>query len=435
MKTLLKLRRLVFVLLLLCLAGAGAAFLQQATPSELLKISDDMVQLTARLRGLAPKAPIAKEVGTRQDIAKYLNDTVRKNYDEGELQREGRLLQKLGLIPADMNYVEFELKLLTEQVGGYYDPNVKKFFIAGWLPAPDQKPVMVHELTHALQDQYFDVNTIMEKDRKAHDDDRTLAHQALMEGDGMAVMLNFLLEPSGRNFAQLPDLVFVMRSQFYSMDTQFEVFKSAPMFLKESLLFPYGYGAAFLQKVWARDPSWSAVDKIYSDLPASTEQIIHPEKYLGPRDNPKAVTLEDPSPFLGDKWKRTYSNVLGEFCTFLLLKQYLIEERAKRAAAGWSGDQIMLVEDGTHDAVFAATEWDTPEDADEFYSALADWFQLRYPKSKKIDSEAGFSLAQGGEYSAVEKKESSVRFVLGLPESEASKLRHYWSQEKAKTSN
>lgn len=431
MKTTARPRRLIFILLVFGLAGASIAFLQQPNPSELLKVSDEMVQLVARLRGLQPKAPIPKEVESRDEIARYLTETVHKNYDGGELQHEGRMLQKLGLIPAGMNYVDFMLKLLTEQVGGYYDPAKKKFFIAGWLPGEAQKPIMVHELTHALQDQYFDVNAIMEKDRKSHDDDRALAHEALMEGDGVAVMFNYLLQPTGRSFDQLPDLAFVMRSQFWSMDSQYEVFKAAPMFLKETLVFPYGYGAAFLQKVWAKDPSWAAVDKIYSDLPASTEQIIHPEKYLGLRDNPKAVTLDDPSPLLGDKWKRTYTNVLGEFSVFLFLKQYLQEEQAKRAAAGWGGDQITLVEDGTHDAVFAATTWDTPEDAAEFYSALGDWFQLRYPKSQRnVDAGTGFSLVQGGEYSAVERNGLDVRFVIGLPESEAPKLKHYWSPER-----
>ena len=432
MKTISRPKRLVFfVLLVFGFGGASVALVQQPTPSDLLKASDEMVRLTGRLRGLQPKAPIAKEVESRDQIARYLTETVRSNYDAAELQHEGRILQKLGLIPAGMNYVDFMIKLLTEQVGGYYDPTKKKFFIAGWLPADAQKPVMVHELTHALQDQYFDVNAIMEKDRQAHDDDRALAHEALMEGDAVAVMFNYLLEPSGRSFDKLPDLAFVMRAQFWTMDSEFEVFKAAPMYLKEILVFPYGYGAAFLQKVWAKDPSWAAVDKIYSDLPQSTEQIIHPEKYLGARDDPKPVTVEDPSPLLGEKWKRTYTNVLGEFSLFLFLKQYLQEEPAKRAAAGWGGDQIMLVEDGTHDAVFAATTWDSPEEADEFYSALGDWFQIKYPKAQKnAESGTGFSVVQGGEYNTVQHNGQDVRFVIGLPESEVGKLKSYWNQEK-----
>jgi hypothetical protein len=353
---------------------------------------------------------------------------VRQEYEPAALQGEGRVLNKLGLVPANIDYVDFTLKLLTEQVSGYYDPGRKKFFIASWLPLDQQKPVMVHELTHALQDQYFDLSTIMKRDRKAQDDDRVLAHQAIMEGDGMAVMLNYLLEPAGRNFAQIPDLVFVMRSQFWGMESQFQVFSSAPMYMKEILLFPYGYGGAFLQKVWAKDPSWSAVNRLYTDLPTSTEQIIHPEKYLAQRDNPKPVVLEDPSPALGSAWKQTYKNTLGEFSLFLVLKQFIPEEQARRAATGWGGDRLCLVSDGSRDAVFGATTWDSNEDAERFFAALGAWLQAKNPKAKKSnETEAGFGMIEGGEYSAIQRRGLDIRFIVGLPESEVEKLVAYWT--------
>ncbi len=416
-------RVLISFIFLLC-AGMSLAFWQQLAPAQLLKETDDMVQRVARLRGLEPKAAIPKQVETREEIAAFLRDTVRQEYDPADLQNEGRVLKKLGLVPADMDYVDFTLKLLTEQISGYYDPDRKKFFIAGWLPLDQQKPVMVHELTHALQDQHFDLNSIMKQDRKAQNDDRVLAHQAIMEGDGMAVMLNYLLEPAGRNFAQIPDLVFVMRSQFWGMESQFEVFRSAPMYMKETLLFPYGYGGAFLQKVWAKDPSWSAVNKIYSDLPSSTEQIIHPEKYLEQRDNPKPVTMEDPSTTLGGNWKQTYKNTLGEFSLSLVLKQSIPEEQARRAASGWGGDEIRLVSDGPHDGLFGMTTWDTPEDAEKFFSAMGAWLQARHPKAKKMnETEYGFGLNEGGEYNALQRKGSDVRFIIGLPEGEYEKVK------------
>jgi hypothetical protein len=419
---------LLFPFFLLLCMGMGLGFWQQPAASELLKITDDMVQRVAHLRGLEPKAAIPKQVETRDEIAKFLRDTVREEYDPADLQSEGQLLKKLGLVPTNMDYLDFTLKLLTEQVSGYYDPGKKTFFIAGWLPVDQQKPVMVHELTHALQDQHFDLSAIMKKDRKAQDDDRVLAHQAVMEGDGMAVMLNYLLEPAGRNFSQIPDLVFVMRSQFWGMESQFQVFSAAPMYMKEILLFPYGYGGAFLQKVWAKDPSWAAINKIYSDLPSSTEQIIHPEKYLGPRDDPKPVVLEDPSAALGSGWKRTYKNTLGEFSTFLMLKQFIPEEQARRAATGWGGDQFWLVSDGSRSTVFGVTTWDAPEDAERFYAALGAWFQARFPKAKRVNETAGgFGLLDGGEYHAVQRNGSDVRCIVGLPEAESEKLATYWT--------
>ncbi len=419
-----RLRWAVLLLFWLGIALPTSALLLQNASPDLLKIADEVMQNVIRLRGLEPTGPIRKGVTNRAEISRYLNEHIRAHYDENELQSEGKMLQKLGLIPSGMNYKEFMLKLLTEQVGGYYDPEKKTFFIAGWLSADEQKPVMAHELTHALQDQHYDLDRLLAEDRKFQDDDRLLAHMALFEGDATAVMLDYMLQPAGRSFTTLPNLIFVMRSQFSSMDAQFEVFRQAPEYLKETLIFPYAYGATFLQKV-RTDRPWSAVDKIYSDLPASTEQIIHPEKYLGTRDNPLTVDMEDPSPRLGNGWKVAYKNVLGEFTLFLMLKDLIPEARAKVAAAGWGGDKIYLLEGKNGvTALFGSTIWDTAEDADEFYQAMSDWLQGRFPKARRMEeSTSGFALVHSGEFHSLKRDGLRVQYIIGLPESESAKLK------------
>lgn len=416
----------LMLVLMLLLGGSARAVLQEAAqPEKLLAVADELVPVVSRLRGLAPKAPIQKGIKSREEISEYLNGQVSANYEKDDLKRTGVLLQKLGLIPADMDYAGFMLKLLTEQVGGFYDPEKKAFYVAGWLSAEEQKPAMVHELTHALQDQYFDLAGMEKRDRKMHNDDLALAHQAIAEGDATAVMLNYILEPAGRNFLQLPDMVFIMRSQLSLMSNQFEVLKSAPEYIKETLVFPYSYGAAFMQKARAHGEPWSVVDKMYADMPATTEQIIHPEKYLVQRDNPKPVTAEDPVFRLGQSWKATYRNVMGEFGLFLLLKLNLPEESAKSAAEGWGGDQIVLVEDegANKSAVFFDSTWDDKSSADRFYGALAAWLQKKYPQGRKIEeSDNGFGLVSAGEYRSVRRRGNDVRLILGLPESYAGKI-------------
>ncbi len=409
------------------LYSSAPALLQDRGYPELLKTADEMIQVVARLRGLEPQAPILKGVKTREEISEFLNERIREEYNQGELQREGKMLQKLGLIPPTIDYMEFTLRLLTEQVGGFYDPDQKTLFIASWLPVEEQKPVMVHELTHALQDQHFDIDKILKEDRKLHNDDQVLAHQALFEGDGMAVMLDFLLEPVQRSFGQLPDLAFVMRTQMSTMQSQFAVFKEAPLYLQENLLFPYGYGASFLQKAWAKEPSWKSVNKIYAELPASTEQILHPEKYLTDRDNPKPVQTENPAAKLAGNWEISYQNVLGEFSLGLLLSLHLSEEHARRSAAGWGGDRVLLLENESgEDAVFVSTVWDASEDAGEFFQAMEEWFQKRFPDALKADeSPNGFSIVQDGEFHAIRHEGADVRFIIGLPEAAGRKLKEF----------
>jgi hypothetical protein len=419
-----RIRWVLWLAAITLLSGSALAVLQETNQPDLLKAVDEMVQITARLRGLQPKAPIARGVKNREEISQYLNEQIQGNYSETELQQEGKLLRTMGLIPASMDYKDFVLKLLSEQVAGFYDPDRKTFFIASWLPVEEQKPVMVHELDHALQDQYFDISHILKEDRRQHNDDKALAHDALFEGDATVVMLNHVLEPVKRTFSQLPDLAPAMGALLTSMQSQFPVFKSAPPFLQETVFFPYGHGASFLQKMWAQNPSWESINKIYSDLPSSTEQIIHPEKYFGKRDDPKPVDAEPLAAKLGSDWKVTYKNVLGEFSWTLVLSLHLTEERARRAAAGWGGDQILLLENSTgKNAVVVRTVWDTPEDAEEFFQAMQAWFQQKYPLGRKSDeTTTGFLLTHEKEIHALRHEGSEVRCIIGLPESDAPKL-------------
>ncbi len=419
-----RIRWILLFAAILVLGGGALAVVQETNPSELLKTADEMIQVASRLRNLQPKSPIARGLKSRAEISQYLDEQVQENYGKGELQQEGILLRMLGLIPASIDYKDFVLKLYSEQIAGFYDPERKTFFIASWLPAAEQKPVMVHELDHALQDQYFNVSRIIKQDRGLHDDDTALAHQALFEGDATVVMLNYELEPVKRTFSQLPDLAFAMRSLLAGMQSQFPVFKAAPEYLQETIFFPYGYGASFLQKVWSQNPSWDYVNKIYSDLPTSTEQILHPEKYYGTRDEPKPVDAEPLAAKLGSEWKVVYKNVLGEFSLGLLLNRHLPEERSKRAAAGWGGDQVLLLQNGEgKNVVLIDTVWDSADEAEEFYQAMQAWFQQKFPNAVKSDeTTAGFSLTQDKEVNALRHEGADVRFVIGFPEAEAKEL-------------
>jgi hypothetical protein len=411
-----------WVLLLLVIAGLSritTAFNQDADTADLLKTADDMVRTVAKIRGLEPKGEIKKGVKSRAEIVQFLNEKAREEHSRTEFPQEQKLLRKLGLIPATMDLKDYTLKLLGEQVGGFYDPAKKTLFIASWLPVEEQKPVMAHEIAHALQDQYFDVESIMNRDRELHNDDEALAHLSLMEGDSSVVMVEYL---SKRNLGNLPDLAYVMHALMFTTQSQNPVFKSAPPYLQESLMFPYGSGAAFVQKAWAKEPSWRSIDKIYSDLPVSTEQILHPEKYFA-HDNPKPVKQEELTLKLKN-WKATYKNVMGEFSLDLLLSTRLSEERARRSVVGWGGDEVILLENTEgKDAVFINTIWDSMEEADIFYLAIQEWLHQSYPKARKLnESPDGFSLVQDGEFHSLRRDGTSIRFLIGLPEADGQKL-------------
>jgi hypothetical protein len=401
-----------------------AAFAQQPDATVLLETADEMVQTAARLRGLEPRAPIMKGIKNRDEISQYINENIAEQYNPKKLQAEGKMLRKLGLIPASIDYREFVLKLLTEQAGGYYDVEKKQFFIASWLNPDEQKPVMIHELTHALQDQHFNLKKMLEDCRRQDNDDRMMAQQALLEGDATVVMLQYFLDPLERHFSELPDLAFFMRTQMSGMQSQYSVFKNAPSFLQEMLLFPYGYGASFLQYAWKQKPSWQFINKIYSDLPDSTEQIMHPEKYFSEIDKPKPVNAEAYADRLGKNWGIAYKNILGEFALGRLLSLHFTDERSAKSAAGWGGDQVLLLENKTgQDVVLVSTLWDDAEDSEKFYAAMDEWFRRHYPGVPRTEeSPEGFSLIKDGEFHALRREGSAVRFIIGVPEADSSKL-------------
>jgi hypothetical protein len=257
-----------------------------------------------------------------------------------------------------MDLQKFMLELLSEQVVGYYDPKAKVLYV---VEGADEQLVSVtisHELIHALQDQYFNLDSL----QAARDNnDRSSAAQAVVEGQATLEQIGAMV---GDNFAtRLPGGWDKIRQTIRESQSTMPVFASAPMLLQETLIFPYLSGAEFMRKFKDKYPGKTP----YSQMPTSTEQILHDDRYfVATRDEPTEVTL--PAPKTG---KVVYQNNLGEFETRLLLFQYLSDQpTAVRGAAGWDGDRYQLVDVGRGEALSWLTVWDTSIDAAEFFSDL-----------------------------------------------------------------
>ena len=234
-------------------------------------------------------------------------------------------------------------------------------------------------------------------------------------------MLQLQLEPEKRHFSDLPNLAFVMQSWMATAPNADEDAEKVPEYVKQMLVFPYGYGAFFLQEIWKDAPGWQSINRMYSDLPDSTEQIMHPEKYFGSRDNPKAVTPMDPLARLGAGWRIAYQDVLGEFSLGLFLNLHLTEEYSRKAASGWGGDEVVHLENESGgDAVLVNTIWDSEEEAEKFYTAMDAWFLKQFPKGKrKNETATGFSCVDEGKFHEIRRDGRSLYILLGLPESDS----------------
>src|SRR5262249_5059823 len=227
--------------------------------------------------------------------------------------------------------------LLTEQIAGLYDPKAHEFYVADWIPIADQRMVMAHELTHALEDQHFQIEAWVKAARP--NDDAELARESVLEGSAMAAMVDYLLQGTGRSLKDLPDIDPSML--IGDLESTPEL-KKAPPFLKDALLFPYLDGLNFSAAV-LKPAGWSALSGVFSKPPVSTQQILHPELYRAGKV-PASVALPAMEATLGQDWAKLEENAMGEVGWNEVLKQFLGEAKATSTSTAWDGDRYLVYE-------------------------------------------------------------------------------------------
>jgi hypothetical protein len=232
---------------------------------------------------------------------------------------------------------------------------------------------MAHELTHALQDQHFNLRRF-EKWPKG-DSDAELAAHALIEGDATLAMTLYM--------AKYPLVALAFIRSLGSLDAATEQFKQAPRALRESLMFPYEDGSAWATQLYRRG-GWKMVSDAFTKLPQSSEQILHADKYFA-YEAPLKVSVPELKSVLGPNWKRIDSDVNGEWGFYLILDEFINDaEQSKRASAGWAGDRYVVYEGNRPDQVFLVelSAWDTENDAKEFFDAYARRTRRRYTEAQ-----------------------------------------------------
>ncbi|HEX7334546.1 MAG TPA: hypothetical protein VF290_23795 [Pyrinomonadaceae bacterium] len=380
---------------------------------------------TSELRELSVLRSVKSGAQSRAEIERMIIRNLDTQTTPAEMHAAEIVLRAFGLAPQDFAYRSFLIKLLKEQVAGYYDPKAQQFYLADWIELDGQKPVMAHELTHALQDQHFNLSRF-EKWPKG-DSDAELAAHALIEGDATLAMAKYL----EKNLLVALAFLRSMGSQGIAS----EQYNQAPRALRESLLFPYEEGLAWAEEVYKRG-GWDMVSQAYSKLPQSTEQILHAEKYFS-YEAPQKLTLPEFKKFLGPSWKRIDYDVNGEWGCYLILDEFLKNtSESKQAAAGWGGDRFALYETGKPGEVFIAqlTAWDTPSDAEEFFGAYAQRIMKRYVDAQQLKTpdDDRFEWKTSGGVVAMELRGSQVAIFEGIPSSTNANtlLRAIWQKQR-----
>jgi hypothetical protein len=396
-------------------AGAGAAG-QKAKPAAVnpktaavREATAEVLRETSELRKLAVLRQVRSGAQSRAEIEQMLIRNLNESATPEETAATETMMKKFGLAPADFQLRPFLIKLLTEQVAGYYDPKSQEFYLADWIDLDGQRPVMAHELTHALQDQHFNLRRFEHWPK--HDSDAELAAHALVEGDASYLMMQYVARDPARQLAFL-------KSMMSGGANAGEQIEKAPRVLREQMLFPYLQGMLWVAQVY-KQGGWEAVSAAYKNLPKSTEQVMHAEKYAA-NEVPQKVPVRDVSAALGRGWRMADNDVQGEWGCYILLDEFLQSvDVSKRAAAGWGGDRYALFV-GPRKAdvvVVLKTVWDTEPDAREFFDAYVRRTTKRYGVEPAEVAPADRQVWRTREGAVVVEREGGAVVILeGVPD-------------------
>lgn len=420
--------RATFLLALLFLAflvpaSSSSVDARKTTADQLLASADTISKKVAKLRGLPLKTKIRRGVMSKAQIKARILKLLHEEYSDAELDAEALAMKRFGLIPENSDYVKIMVALLEDQIAGFYDPGEKKLYIAGWAPMGGEM-LMAHEIDHALQDQHFDLEKFMTPDKK--NGDSMAARQALVEGDGMALMLEFQMAA----MKQAPPWgnPFILKMLKKSMSQGLGAMSHVPLAMREGLLFPYVGGLEFIAHFRQHHP-WTTIDAIYKKPPLSTEHILHPEKYDS-YEQPTLVSAKLPASLTS--YSETVSTVQGEKGIELFLRSHGVEHaRAIRAAAGWGGDRMAVYAGRGHKGSALAntigvslSSWDDETEAEEFFEALEHALPRLSGKSrhKRADKVLQFAIGKDG-VALAERQGDRVLILIGAPAANAETLR------------
>jgi hypothetical protein len=353
--------------------------------AEFAATADEVLQQVSQITGLKLLTPLKKTLRSREEIRAYVIRSMDEEKKPAERYAEARSAEAFGLIPKGFDLDNFMIDLLTEQIAGLYDPKAREFYIADWIPLDDQRMVMAHELTHALQDQHFQIDA-WEKAARPNDDAES-AREAVLEGSAMAAMIDYQLQGTGHSVADLPP---IDPSVFAGDMSKSPKLQEAPQFLKDSMIFPYFAGLTFSTAI-LKPAGWSGLSAVFAKPPISTQQIMHPALYRTGRV-PEQVTIPSLEKLLGPDWVKIDENVMGEFGWKEILKQFLGEERATPLAALWGGDRYVLYEQKqTKQLILVARLYlNTEEHAGQFFGQYSEALVKKYGEHENVSRQTNF---------------------------------------------
>lgn len=401
-------------LLILTLAASPVLPQQGAVQKELAAIESALTDIT----GLKFHKDVPYAVIDKAQLHSFLEERMKDAVKPEEIHAEETTLKMFGFLPPDYDLKKATIELLTEQAAAFYDYHKKKLFIlttdesTSDLHTEAEKMALSHELSHALADQQFHLEKYIREG--AHSDDGSAARLAVMEGQASWLMAAYLSKESTGQAAIPPGVLELMSHAMEGGASQYPVFSKAPLYLRESLVFPYTAGMLFQNSVYDKLGKES-FGEVFRRPPESTQQILHPEKYLN-----HVASVVPALPPIPDKRKfhKVGDGTLGEFDFRVLLEQYAGKAEAASLSPHATGGMYELLEqkkDG-HPVLDFAVNWDDSDSARRFFN---DYRKVLNGKAKHCEFERESDTELSGHndrgYFRVRLDGSRFESVEGLP--------------------
>ena len=367
----------------------------------LFRSVDEILQFASQDTGLPIEHEVKRRLTKRDEVQSYIKKSMKDDKDAKRLERSSEVLKKFGLIPRNFDLPNFLVVMLREQVAGYYDVKTKTVNLLNWVDAEQQKPVLAHELTHALQDQSFGIekwmkgseNTNKKKDDPSpadiENDEESSARQAVIEGQAMVVLLDYSLAPTGKTLLNSPQVVDAIKQGMLVGTADTPAFRDAPIFLKEELTFPYRYGLDFTAALLQAGGKGLAYEGAFNNPPKTTREIMEPQTYLA-HEKLEPLKLIDM-----DKDFKSYDafdiGAMGEFDVDVLVEQYAGRDEANALYPEWRGGYYYAGKPKDNKsaplAVLYVSRWSNPAKAAEFAAVYAKSLAQRYQKRQALGAD------------------------------------------------
>ncbi len=431
----------------------------RTTPEDvkkLLESVDEILSFASEDSGFPKHSAVKSRLVSEKDVENSARERLAKQEYTQRFARAELTMKKFGLLPKEFSLREFLVRATGKQVAAYYDDETKMISLLNWIPAETQAPILAHELTHALQDQNYNLQKWMGREHKPasspnakssqgeSNDDGLTARDAVVEGQAMVVYIDFILAKFGRNLQNTPGLVYQMEDPAVKATPDTELLHDAPMILRETGTFPYRSGLIFEGELLQAGGKQMAFAGAFARPPRSTHEVFQPRAYIDKEPLP-SLTIPDLRPVVGDKYEVFDKGGIGELDVRAILEQSGNRKIAESLASAWQGGRYIAFRklpstaepSTTADlALFYVSRWRSPEAAGQFARLYAGAVTQRYQKvspqpvpactGDRCPVFAAYNMTEEGPASIQQFADNTVVVCEGFDDATASQLRTAW---------